>query len=276
MERVVDVKLLVQKIEKFIKEQDGSMSFNELDSEPLILEKEEKDEEWMIETLNYNDVTIVKYVHEQEVAENEVKYKDLPKDTLEEIVEIIDDYEQDYAKGGKVEFNGWWDDSEESDRKKDEYSKKYNLKKGTKLYPKDDKNWKVNYGKTPYAIIEQFGLKTPNRITLKIGRTNKIISLEDIINNWKVVEYAKGGKTPFVGYLEKAEDGENFQHILEKKGMFEQVGGQYIRTAPEDEVKEFYEDRFEADTSGHKSRYAKGGEISEAKLKKMLKDDDVS
>jgi hypothetical protein len=87
--------------------------------------------------------------------------------------------------------------------------------------------------------------------------------------------YAKGGKTegePFVGYLDKAEDGENFQHILEEKGMFEQVGGQYIKTAPEDDVKEFYEDRFEADTSGHKSRYAKGGKTPKFKVRKSFYD----
>ena len=103
--------------------------------------------------------------------------------------------EDAYADGGKVEFNGWWDDSEESDRKQDQYRKKYNLNIGTKLYPKDDENWKAYYGNTPYAIIDDFGLRTPNRVTLRVGRATEIVSLEDIINNWKIVEYARGGKT---------------------------------------------------------------------------------
>jgi len=119
--------------------------------------------------------------------------------------------EEIYAKGGEVEFNGWWEDSIESDKKQDQYRKKYNLNIGTKLYPKDDENWKAYYGNTPYAIIDGFGLRTPNRVTLRVGRATEIVSLEDIINNWKIVDgisdadrmealiqsekyYAKGGE----------------------------------------------------------------------------------
>jgi chemotaxis protein histidine kinase CheA len=94
---------LVQKIRNFVKSQDGSVTLYELDSESLILDKEEKDEEWMIERLNYEDVTIVKYVHGQEVAENVVQYSQLPKNVLKEIVEVIED--STYQGGGEIKLD---------------------------------------------------------------------------------------------------------------------------------------------------------------------------
>ena len=195
----------------------------------------------------------------------------------------LSDFNLEYAKGGKVEFNGWWDDSEESDRKKDEYSKKYNLKKGTKIYPKDDKVWKANYGKTPYAIIEQFGLRTPNRITLRIGRGTEIISLEDIINNWKVVDdfwgYAKGGRVfdtdkygeVSVRFAMLDIDRNNLEEGIEIKGddiEFTEIMGNYdVDDLDIEEVEELLE-KYEGNTlydpdedDYYTEEYAKGGKI---------------
>jgi len=89
---------LISKIKAII-EEFGSFSTAdvELDNSPVIANIG-KDNFQLAERFNSSGVVAVTYVHETEVAEEEIDYEDLNKDVLDEILMIAENYKVDFEK----------------------------------------------------------------------------------------------------------------------------------------------------------------------------------
>jgi len=94
-----NIQALISKIKNIISEY-GVVTIGELGEESILLEKNKKDEEWMIEGFNSDSVSVVKYVHGSEVADNKVTYEELEPHTLNEIYGMLKDYKGEQAKNG--------------------------------------------------------------------------------------------------------------------------------------------------------------------------------
>ena len=89
---------IIKKIKAIIEEY-GSFSTADVESESSpIINSFGKDSYQLAERFNNNGVTAVSYVHETETDEDEILYEDLPKDVLEEILSIAEDYEVDFER----------------------------------------------------------------------------------------------------------------------------------------------------------------------------------
>lgn len=99
--RLTKKESLIKKI-KIIVEEWGSFSINEVEHESSpILSKKGKDTEWLVERVSSNDVNAIKYVHGQDVADDDIPFEDLTIDLLEEILRIAENYEVDMIKTEK-------------------------------------------------------------------------------------------------------------------------------------------------------------------------------
>ena len=92
--------LVVDKIKEIVIEN----GFTSLD-EPIIFEKINKDEEWLIEGVDESGVMITKYVHGNEVANNEIAFKDLPEKQLKSIYKSLKEQGL-FANGGMMADGG--------------------------------------------------------------------------------------------------------------------------------------------------------------------------
>lgn len=52
----------------------------------------------LVEGFNLNDVKIVTYNNETEIAEDEIPYEDLSEDVIDEILDLLEDYDTDNEK----------------------------------------------------------------------------------------------------------------------------------------------------------------------------------
>lgn len=52
----------------------------------------------LVEEFNLNDVKIVTYNNETEIAEDEIPYEDLSEDVIDEILNLLEDYDTDNEK----------------------------------------------------------------------------------------------------------------------------------------------------------------------------------
>jgi len=89
---------IIRKIKKIIDEW-GGVSVNEIKhAECPIWSKYAKEGEALIETFNRGDVGITSYIKGIMVDEFDVDYDDLSKDTLNEILTMLEDYKVDMDK----------------------------------------------------------------------------------------------------------------------------------------------------------------------------------
>jgi len=80
----------------------GSFSVGDLEGESSpIVNSLGKDNFQLAERFSLDDVTVITYVHETEVDQNDVDYGDLPDDTISEIVRLAEDYEADQIRTQK-------------------------------------------------------------------------------------------------------------------------------------------------------------------------------
>jgi len=80
----------------------GSFSVGDLEGENSpIVNSLGKDNFQLAERFSLDDVTVITYVHETEVDQNDVDYEDLPEDTISEIVRLAEDYEADQIRTQK-------------------------------------------------------------------------------------------------------------------------------------------------------------------------------
>ena len=89
---------IIQEIKSIIEEW-GAFSPSEVDGEEApIVKTLGKNNSQLAEHFSIDGVKVVTYVHETETDENEVDYKDLSKDVLEEILRIAENYKVDFEK----------------------------------------------------------------------------------------------------------------------------------------------------------------------------------